>query len=240
MIGGHAVNAFDYGLLASMNHLADRSPVLTKVIVGIYADDLKTAFVVALLWWAWFAADGTIRQDETRARVAAGLSGGVLSVIAARVLSVALPFRVRPVSNAAAGLHFPIGADSWGQWSAFPSDYAVMFFCLTACLFPISRLLGTLALLDTVLLITFPRMFVGIHHPTDILAGALLGTGAGYAAGREPLRSILARPALMWLRVHPASFYAAAFLISYLVALVFWPAFRAVVGIGRLATLTLR
>jgi undecaprenyl-diphosphatase len=234
------VNAFDHGLLASLNHLADRSPVLTKVIVGIYADDLKTAFVAALLWWAWFAADGTIRQDETRARVAAGLIGGALSVVAARVLAAALPFRERPIVDAAAGLHFPIGAGSWGQWSAFPSDNAVLFFFLTACLFPISRLLGTLALLDTVLLISFPRMFVGVHHPTDILAGALLGTGAGYAAGREPLRSILARPALMWLRAHPASFYAAAFLISYLVAQVFWPALRLVIGIGKLASLTLR
>jgi undecaprenyl-diphosphatase len=233
------VNAFDYRLLASLNHLADRSPILTKVVVGIYADDLKSAFVVALLWWAWFAAEGTIRQEETRARVAAGLSGSVLALVAARVLALALPFRERPISNAAAGLHFPIGAGNWGQWSAFPSDNAVLFFFLTTCLFPISRLLGTLALLDTILLITFPRLFVGVHHPTDILAGALLGTGSGYAVGLEPLRSMLAKPALTWMRAHPPSFYAAAFLVSYLMAQVFWPAFRLLMGIGKLAVLTL-
>ena len=234
------MNAFDYRLLASLNHIADRSPILTKVVVGIYADDLKSAFVVSLLWWAWFAADGIIRQEEIRARVAAGLSGGMLSVVAARVLAVTLPFRERPLTNDAVGLHFPLEAGGWGHWSAFPSDNAVLFFFLTTCLFPISRVLGMMALLDTVLLITFPRVFVGIHHPTDILAGAMLGTGAGYAAGREPLRSILSKPALMWMRAHPPSFYAAAFLVSYLMAQVFWPAFRLLLGTGKLAALTLR
>jgi undecaprenyl-diphosphatase len=80
-------------------------------------------------------------------------------------------------------------------------------------------------------------VFVGVHHPTDVLAGALIGVCAGYAVGREPLRSALANPAMRWMRAHPASFYAAAFFITFLIAEVFWPALRLVRGIAKLAAI---
>jgi len=125
------VNAFDHTLLLYLNHVADQSPVFTKIVVGI---------------------------------VVAGLAGGLLCIVVVRIVAAALPFRVRPISNDAIGLHFPIAPEGWANWSAFPSDNAALFFCLTMCLFSISRVLGTLALLDTALLIVFPRVFVGVHH----------------------------------------------------------------------------
>jgi hypothetical protein len=170
------VNAFDYSLLLYLNHLADQSPVFTKVIVAIYDDDLKSALVAALLWWAWFGAGGTTREAETRARIVAGFCGSILCIVGVRVLAAVLPFREQPISNDAIGLHFPIAPEGWGNWSAFPSDNAVLFFCLT-----------------------------------------------------------IAKPALRWMRAHPASFYAAAFLVSFLIAEVFWPALRILRGIGKLA-----
>ena len=231
------MNAFDYGLLRYLNHLADQSPLFTKVIVAIYGDELKSALIVALLWWSWFEVDGTTGEGEKRARIAAGLCGSILCIVAVRVLAAVLPFRVRPIGNDAVSLHFPIAPEGWANWSAFPSDNAVLFFFLTMCLFQISRVLGTVALVDSVLLIGFPRVFVGVHHPTDVLAGALIGGGAGYVVGREPLRSTLAKPALLWMRAHPASFYAVAFLISFLITEVFWPALRLLRGIAKLAAM---
>ena len=40
---------------------------------------------------------------------------------------------------------------------------------------------GRLAL-AAALLILFSRLYLSVHYPTDLLAGALLGTGCAYAA----------------------------------------------------------
>jgi undecaprenyl-diphosphatase len=231
------VNAFDYRILLFLNHVADHSPIFTKIVVAVYNDELKSALVVALLWWAWFDGGGTTLQHDRRARIAAALHGSIFCIVAVRVLAAVLPFRVRPIANELVRLHFPIASGDWGHWSAFPSDNAVLFFFLTTCLLQISPVLGTVALLDTILLICFPRVFLGVHHPTDILAGALLGVGAAYAVGRDPLRSLLAKPAQWWMRAHQASFYAAAFLVTFLFAQVFWPATRILMEGARLVAL---
>jgi membrane-associated phospholipid phosphatase len=77
------------------------------------------------------------------------------------------------------------------QWSAFPSDTAALFFFLATCLWSISTLLGSLALLDAAFLICLPRVFLGIHYPTDILAGAVIGVVGGYWATRPNARAWL-------------------------------------------------
>jgi len=44
------MNAFDYQLLLALNALADWSPLLTKVMVVVCGDVLKSALIVALVW----------------------------------------------------------------------------------------------------------------------------------------------------------------------------------------------
>jgi undecaprenyl-diphosphatase len=59
--------------------------------------------------------------------------------------------------------------------SSFPSGHSSTSF---ACAYVISRLAPRLTLPVYVLaaLIAFSRIYVGVHYPLDVLAGALLGT----------------------------------------------------------------
>jgi undecaprenyl-diphosphatase len=195
-----------------------------KVMVGIYQDSLKLAFFVALFWWAWFDAKDPARLHEAREKIVASFIGGMLCVGLVRVMALVLPFRTRPLANTSLCLTFPVATDTWGHWSSFPSDHAALFFSLTVCLFSISTRLGLLALADTVFLICLPRMFVGVHYPTDLILGALIGIVAGRWLMRKRVRGFLSRPMLRWLDVHPASFYSSAFLFSFLLSHVFFPA----------------
>ena len=64
--------------------------------------------------------------------------------------------------------------------SSFPSGHAtVAFACATVIALAVPRLRWPVFVLAA--LIAFSRVYVGVHYPLDVLAGALLGVGIGFA-----------------------------------------------------------
>jgi undecaprenyl-diphosphatase len=51
----------------------------------------------------------------------------------------------------------------------------VLFFTLAFGMWLASRAAGVLAIAYVALVISFPRVYLGFHYPTDILGGALIG-----------------------------------------------------------------
>src|SRR4030042_128527 len=58
--------------------------------------------------------------------------------------------------------------------SAFPSGHAAFYFALSTVVYFYNKKLGILFLISSVL-ISFSRVFVGVHWPSDILTGAVIG-----------------------------------------------------------------
>jgi membrane-associated phospholipid phosphatase len=78
---------------------------------------------------------------------------------------------------------------------SFPSDHTVMAGAVTAGLFLISPILGTISLLCA-LLLAFSRVYIAAHYPQDVLAGLIVGAAVmliGYVLLRKPLLAILRR-----------------------------------------------
>ena len=63
---------------------------------------------------------------------------------------------------------------SYNSTNSFPSAHATFFFALAVYLFLLDKKLGILMVAVTVLM-GIARVFVGVHWPSDILAGAFLG-----------------------------------------------------------------
>jgi len=64
--------------------------------------------------------------------------------------------------------------------SSFPSGHAtVAFACATMLALAVPRLRWPLFTLAA--LIAFSRVYVGVHYPLDVLVGAILGVGIGFA-----------------------------------------------------------
>jgi undecaprenyl-diphosphatase len=51
----------------------------------------------------------------------------------------------------------------------------MFFFALSAGLWSINRTAGLIAFLWTIIVIDFPRIYLGIHYPSDVLAGVVMG-----------------------------------------------------------------
>ncbi len=215
--GGRSIliDKFDFRVIHFLNTFANRSRVFDSVFVILGdADLLKGGVVLALLCWAWARTEAT-RED--REILVFSFLPIAFSLLVARGLALILPFRPRPLNNPL--LHFqPIHlADPkfWIPWSSFPSDHAALFFCLATVLWMVSRRLGSLAAAYVLLAICFPRIYLVIHYPTDIAAGAVLGMGSALLCKLVRLRKAVTRPALRLLERYPARFYAAAFLLTF-------------------------
>ncbi|HMA00684.1 MAG TPA: phosphatase PAP2 family protein [Steroidobacteraceae bacterium] len=209
------MNAFDAEILRFLNQFAQHSRVLDLTARALVISSLaKGALLVAAMWWFWFKPGDT--AERNRKVVIATLLSAVAAVIAGRLMALYLPFRVRPIHSPGFGFVLPFGTTEEGLrgWSSFPSDHAMAFFAASTGLWFISRRLGAILSLYVALFVALPRVYLGLHYPSDILAGAFIGVFFGCLANLEPLRTRLSAPALRWADIHPPSFYAFLFFFT--------------------------
>lgn len=220
--GPGAKMGLDAAVLGALNRLVGRWPILDVAVTELATSNLAKGIpLVAALLGLWFArGPGRGRRREV---VLATLAAGACAVILGRVLAHALPFRHRPIHDPALALTPPFGpaGTALDGWSSFPSDHAMLFGALATGVLFASRRLGIAALAWAWVGIFLPRVFLGWHHPSDILAGAALGIGLAALLCAAPCRSLVARPLRVLHARRPALFYAAAFVAVVEVATLF-------------------
>jgi undecaprenyl-diphosphatase len=212
------VTQFDHAVCALINRAAQHWHWLDQTAVVISESDLvKGGVVLAFFWAMWF------RHPSARDRLIAGLVGALMALSVARVLSYVLPARQRPLLDPSINFVPPFGLhdqSGWTIWSSFPSDHAALFFALVAGIWLANRRVGTLAALYVSFAICLPRLYVGIHYLTDVVAGALIGWAA--VALLFHWREHWAKPILRGLEKYPGWGYALLYLLTFQLATLFW------------------
>lgn len=210
---------WDRYLLLWINSPAGQNGVVDKFMYDLADSDLvKGGIFLAFYWGLWFDRDGSQRRD-----VVVALAAAIITAILSRGLQVGLPFHLRPLHTPGIGVHVPVGVDPaiLNTFSSFPSDHAMLFFALSVPIWWRSRWLGAAAMLWTVLLIALPRVYLGYHFPSDVIAGAVLGVIVMVVLCRLISRMRLPDRVVALSKTHPAAFYAVAFLVTFELALLF-------------------
>ena len=171
----------DWSILHSLNEFLFRHDAVEDPL--LFYVEVSEAVFIAGLAILFLVAHGRARQACRRAAVAAFLSAG-LALAIGKVISE-LVDRARPFVADPGGVHlFSHQAADPG----FPSDHATAAFAIAVAIFLRNRRWGGVVLAAATVL-SVGRVALGVHYPSDVLAGAALGATAALVLWLGPVRS---------------------------------------------------
>jgi undecaprenyl-diphosphatase len=207
--------SFDISTAKFLNGFVGSSVSFDHGMVYLSDSNLfKLTPLILVLWGFWFKKQDN--NQELKCLILRGLIGCLAAMFLARALALLLPFRVRPIYNPELALRIPdtLPHGLLDGWNSLPSDHAALAFAIATVIFLIHRAWGVWALLHATFIICFPRAYLGLHYPTDLFVGALVGIFSSYISMRVINTSKLVDFFLSFERTRPAAFYVAALFVA--------------------------
>lgn len=197
----------DLSIYSALNDFCGWNAVLDRL--AVHGSSIGGALFMGIIGALWFSPDK--EATHRRQTIIIMLLAVALSLILNRALSTMVPFRYRPMYSV--GAHAP--SFEWHadqeNWSSFPSDNATYLFAIAAGFWLISWRAGLLfAAFATY--IAASRVFLGIHFPSDVLVGAMIGIATSIAVNREVVRQVVAGRLLAFEPRYRARFYCLLFI----------------------------
>jgi undecaprenyl-diphosphatase len=172
-----------------LNDFSHRELFINLAVVYLTSTNLfKGGFSVALLWTSWITTGKVRRECATIWRLLLGI---LLALCISRVIQEMFPMRNRPILEPGLALAAPNYFDpsAFAGWSSFPSDNAALFSALATVTFITHRKLGVISYLHAVFIVSLPRVYLGLHYPSDVLVGLMLGIAVVILMYKIPIPS---------------------------------------------------
>jgi len=212
------MNDFDTTIILFLNQYAHISTVLDKFVVLLSSNHLlKGGVITALLWYCLF----NVKDDSLR-KIAFifTIFSTVIAMSITRFLAYILPLRSRPIHETSLNFTLPYDLDTklLDGWNSMPSDHATLFFTLSMCLYFLSKKIGIFAFLYTLLFICLPRVYLGLHYPSDIFVGAMIGIVVAYLSVSLPFLIFINKKISNSSFCKSSIFYTISYLFTYQIA----------------------
>ncbi|MCJ8013415.1 undecaprenyl-diphosphatase [Paenibacillus sp. KQZ6P-2] len=155
------MTSWDYSLFSWINNAAGNYPAI-DAIMRFLSENAEYLFYLAIIVY-WFT-----RKRENRKMVAQALVSACLAFGIGMILSH-LFYRDRPF--VAHHVHQMI---EHAANASFPSDHSIGSFVIASSIF-LYRKRDGIVWLVLAALISFSRIWNGVHYPIDVLSGAIIG-----------------------------------------------------------------
>ena len=174
----------DWSIVHSVNGFLARHDAIEDPLLA-YVQASQALFLGMLVLVCAFA-----RHERwlgvRRAAVAAGLSAG-LGLLIGKLITE-LYVRPRPFVAHPGAVHL---FASHATDASFPSDHATASVAIAVAILLRSKLRWGLVTLAFALILSFGRVALGFHYPTDVLGGAAIGTAAALLLWTAPIRKAI-------------------------------------------------
>ncbi|WP_258110596.1 undecaprenyl-diphosphatase [Alicyclobacillus sp. SP_1] len=171
------MNSFDVVLYHFVNNLSGHVAILDAIMI-VLAKDAPFLYA-ALFIVAWF----TLPREDSKIRH--GLIVSVLAGILALVVNVVIShiwFRPRPFAVLPNGTFHQLIAHS--NDASFPSDHASGSFAFAFGVYRRGPIWIRRSFMALAILVAIARVYVGLHWPTDVVAGVVVGLFSSMIAWR--------------------------------------------------------
>ncbi len=163
----------DLKIFEAINGLANNSRIIDSlgIFMADYLPYLLGILLISFLFWP--------RKDrvKNRAMVLVSIVSAFIALFVVKNTILLFYDRPRPYMILPTA-HKLIYTSLAENLQSFPSGHTLFFFALSAVIYSFNKKLGIFFLLCSTLM-SIARVFVGVHWPSDILAGAILGITAG-------------------------------------------------------------
>jgi len=168
----------DTSLYLIINGWAGRVRFIDEIFKGISNDYFAVLLGCLTLLWLWFATRDKASRDKVQkavlmAAMSIGFAGAMVDICNI-FYTRPRPFMTLPASSVHILFYRPTD-------SSFPSNFASIMFAFVIPVIFANRKYG-LWLLGLALITSFGRVFMGIHYPLDVTAGAVIGILTGFLA----------------------------------------------------------
>jgi len=199
----------------------------TLLLIFLSVDAIRTAILVALTVGIW--EFGRAKKNiQARKRVIAILFSIVLSLGIIEIMNAVIDSK-RPIVTYETQIKEPIRSyntkqlwkDGWvrnAKHGSFPSDTVALLGTIACGLFFWRRSIGIIAFLFVLFGGMIPRLYFGLHYPSDMLIGVLIAVLATFVVEKLKFLDILSNSLINIYDKYPYIFGTLGFYLMYIIA----------------------
>jgi undecaprenyl-diphosphatase len=175
---------YDYDILMFINGLAGHLWWLDRLIANFskYGPMIFGIYLTRL----WFVGNTPEETRDNRKKALYAFFAALLALGINQIIGF-MWFRNRPYVDHAVHRLVPTVSDA-----AFPSDHASGSFSIASSILLFARSDGGMALTVLAIVLSLSRVYVGVHYPSDILGGMVVGLVSSLVIDRNKV--ILEKP----------------------------------------------